>query len=307
MRRNPWTVVIVFVGLFILGGLLFAGGTCMSLLSPPEAKVGQASILYLKLDGIILDSEKFLKKLKKYRRDDHIKAVVIQVNSPGGVVGPSQEIYEEIKRTREHYKKPVIISAESLLASGAYYIAAGADKIVTNSGSLLGSIGVIMEFANLKDLYDWAKVQRYSIKTGPLKDTGAEYRAMTAEEKAYLQGVLDDVHTQFKQAVADGRKLPLEKVVAQADGRIFTGAKAVEMGFADKVGTLGDAIRMAGEMTGLGDDPEVFEAPKDRPNFFEMFEELNEESSLKENIQEALALKLIGQPLLLYQAAWGGR
>ncbi|HEX4922715.1 MAG TPA: signal peptide peptidase SppA [Bdellovibrionales bacterium] len=291
-----------------MGGLLFAGGACLTMFSPPKAHVSEASILYLKLDGIITESDKLLKQLKEYRRDENIKAVILHVNSPGGVVGPSQEIYEEIKRTREHWKKPVIVSAESLMASGAYYIAVGADKIVTNAGTLVGSIGVIMDFANLKELYQWAKIERYSIKTGPFKDTGAEYRAMSPEERAYLQKMLDEVHMQFKKAVAEGRNLPMEKVVEQSDGRIFTGEQAVAMGFADKVGTLGDAVRLAGEMTGLGEDPEVFQPPKERPGLFEIYESFSgEESIFKSTLNEALALKLNGQPLLLYPGARGLR
>jgi protease IV len=298
-------MVFGLVGLFFMGGLLFMGGACVNLLNPPDAHVEKASILYLKLDGIILDSDKFLQKLKKYRRDDKVKAIVIQINSPGGVVGPSQEIYQEVLRTREFHKKPVVVAAEGLLASGAYYIAAAADKIVTNPGSLIGSIGVIMEFVNIKDLYAWAKVERYSIKTGPFKDIGAEYRNMRPEERELLQGTINEVWDQFKKAVSDGRHLDIEKVEKYADGRIFTGAKAVELGFADQLGTLGDAIRTAGQMVGLGDDPDVFEPPRDRPTFMEFFEEINEKSSLKNSLSDTLALKLIGQPLFLYPAAWG--
>ncbi|MEQ1876904.1 MAG: signal peptide peptidase SppA [Bdellovibrionia bacterium] len=280
-------------------------GAMIGALNPADPDVTKASVLHLKLEGVIFESGDFLKKLKKYREDDQVKAIVIQINSPGGVVGPSQEIYEEVKRTRVKYKKPVVISAESLLASGAYYIAAGADKIVTNPGSLLGSIGVIMEFANLKDLYQWAKIERFSLKTGAFKDTGAEYRAMRPEEKEYMQSTLNEVWEQFKKAVSEGRNLPLEKVEPYADGRIFTGAKAVELGFADKVGTLDDAILVAAELAGLGDDPEVFEPPKERPSVLEFLGQISEESSFKRTLDDVWPLKLLGQPLFLYPGVRG--
>src|SRR5690606_7819038 len=139
----------------------------------------------------------------KYREEDHIKAVVVQVNSPGGVVGPSQEIYSEIVRTREEYKKPVVFSCLGLAASGAYYAAAGADKFVVNPGCMVGSIGVIMQFANLEKLLSWAKIERYALKTGAFKDTGAEYRPMGAEERAMLEDLLNSVLGQFKKAIVD--------------------------------------------------------------------------------------------------------
>lgn len=306
MRRSPWSIILTLIGLFFLGGLIFSAGMMAAMISPPEAHVPKPSVLHLKLSGVILDSNHFLEDLKDFRDDDNVKAIVVQIDSPGGVVGPSQEIYEEIKRTRTKYKKPVVVSAESLLASGAYYIAAGADKIITNPGSLIGSIGVIMDFASLKDLYQWAKIERFSIKTGQYKDTGAEYRTMRADEKEYLQATLNEVWMQFKKAVSEGRNLPLEKVEPYADGRIFTGAKAVELGFADQVGTLEDAIVLAGQLGGLKDEePEVFEPPKKRPSFFEYLSSMNEESSIRKTLQTVLPTELMGKPLYLYPGARG--
>src|SRR5690606_11268816 len=143
----------------------------------------------------------------------------------------------ELKRTKEEFGKPIVASCNSLAASGAFYAAMGADKIIVNPGTLVGSIGVIIEFANLEKLYDWAKIERYALKTGPYKDAGAEYRKLTDAERALFQGTLDEVLSQFVGAIASGRKMDEDRVRKFADGRIFTGQWAVDEGFADKVGT----------------------------------------------------------------------
>jgi protease-4 len=234
-----------------------------------------------------------------------VKGVLIQINSPGGVVGPSQEIYAEIKKTRDVYKKPVVVSGSGLVASGAFYAAMGADKIVTNPGTLMGSIGVIMEFANLSKLYDWAKIQRYAIKTGAYKDTGSEYREMREDEKKLLNVLMQDVLLQFKTAISQGRNMPMDKVNQYADGRIFTGREAVELGFADQVGTLSDAIEIVGELSGLGKRPEVFEAPKERESLLNILME-GAETRLNLNPVESIksSLKLMGQPLFILPGVW---
>src|SRR4029077_13140783 len=146
--------------------------------------------------------------------DSDVKAIVLRLNSPGGAVAPSQEIYQAVK----NYKKPIVASMSSVAASGAYYVACGAKKVYANPGTITGSIGVIMEFANLEKLYEWAKIKRFSIKTGRFKDVGAEYREMTADERALLQNMVDDVLSQFTLAVSEGRNIPLETVKEIADG-----------------------------------------------------------------------------------------
>ncbi len=257
-----------------------------------------------------MESKPFLKKLKKYREDKNIRAVVVRVNSPGGAVGPSQEIYEEIKLTREKFQKPVVMSVESMAASGAYYIAAGADHIVTQPGSLIGSIGVIMEFINLRDLYSWAKVERYSVKTGAFKDIGAEYRPMRPDEKELLQQLVDDVLGQFKKAVTDGRKMKPGSIDAIADGRIFTGRLAKELGLVDQLGSFEDAVKKAGELAQLGDDPEVYEVPRTPRNIFEYLEDVGTEDDAEGSakiaqkvVEDLLQLKSTGQPLMIYSGA----
>jgi protease-4 len=295
--------VIVVVGFVIC--LIVLGSSLSSLVKHDEKVEGNA-ILKLELDGVIMDGKTFLKDLKKYREVPEIKGVLVHINSPGGVVGPSQEIYSELMRTKEVYKKPVVVSGAGLVASGAFYAAMAADKIVTNPGTLIGSIGVIMEFANLEKLYDWAKIQRFVIKTGAYKDTGAEYRGMREDEKKLLQGLMDDVLLQFKKAIAEGRKMPLEKVSQYADGRIFTGEQAVQLGFADQVGTLTDAEEVIGEMTNLGKKPEIFEPPQEYDSFLQYVMSNHEDSKTEVQAFKLMTnqLKTMGQPLFMMKGTF---
>jgi protease-4 len=320
MRRSPFLVILFLI--FVFGSLFvfFSGTSAISLFGGSEENVkvsAKNSILLIDLEGIILDSKKFVKNLKKYRKDNKIKAVVININSPGGVVGPSQEIYAEIKKIRDEFKKPVVAVSTNLLASGAYYSAVAADKIVVAPGSMVGSIGVIMEFANLEKLYDWAKISRFTITTGKYKDSGSEYRAMRDDERKIFQDLIDDVYTQFVVAVSEGRNLKEEEVKAYADGRVFTGAQAVKLGFADKVGTTDDAINLAAEMAHLGKDFEVFEIPKNKNSLFELLSMEDEASSLFkgktsaaleksfENIfSKAVKADLLNQPLFILPGFW---
>src|SRR5271166_2421404 len=231
-------VVVVFLGSLLIG----VGGLIAALRSPAE-NVEKPSILALDLDGIIVDTRDIVESLRKYRTEDRIKGVLLRINSPGGVVGPSQELWAELKRTLEEFKKPVVAFCSAVAASGAYYAAVGADKIVTTPGCLIGSIGALMEFVNLAKLYDWAKIDRYAITTGKFKDAGAEYQPLTSEQRALFQDLLNDVLAQFKAAIVEGRNMKPEVLDQYADGRVFTGSQAVKLGFADSVGTWDDARR----------------------------------------------------------------
>jgi protease-4 len=305
MKRNPWAVIAAFSGLFLFLVVVAVGAAMYTAFGERMPSVSANSVLVLDVRGIILDSKPFLKKLQKYRDDHDIKAVVVRLDSPGGVVGPSQEIYEELKRTRE-MGKPVVASMGSLAASGAYYIAVGADKIVTNPGTITGSIGVIMEFANLGRLYDWAKVERYVVKSGAFKDMGSEFRAMTPAERQLLQGMMDNVHMQFKQAVAEGRHLKLAQVEKLADGRIFSGEQAVKMGLADSLGSLSDAIDEAGKLAGIKGKPEIFSPPPPRRRLLDMIMEKDEEesSSIERSVRHILGVDLVGKPLYIWPGGW---
>ena len=272
--KNFWKLSFLLTFLSIAIGIFLSYGALQSLISNSNTKTlsDDSSVLVLNLEGVIMRSNKFLKTLRDYIDKDNVKAVVIRVNSPGGAVGPSQAIYRELIKIREEFKKPIIMSLEAIATSGAYYISAGADQIVTQAGTLMGSIGVIINFANLEELYKWAKIKRYAIKTGKYKDVGADYRSMSTDERAYLQGVLYEVLEQFKNDVVKGRNLDPKLVDQNADGRIFTGEKAVELGFADRIGNFSDAIELAEELTGE-ESLKIFN-PKDRSSFFRWFEDI---------------------------------
>ncbi|HMN67223.1 MAG TPA: signal peptide peptidase SppA [Bdellovibrionales bacterium] len=297
MKRVVQILFILILVLFI-GGLLAGVGGMVALFDPPERKIGKDSILALDLNGVITDGETFLELLRKYRKEKHVKAVLIRINSPGGVVGPSQEIHDEIKRTREEFKKPVYVFCSALAASGAYYAAVAADKIYTTPGCMMGSIGVLMEFVNLERLYDWAKVQRYALTTGKFKNAGAEYKPLTEEQKALFQEMIDDVLQQFKDAIIAGRKMKPEFLDQYADGRIFTGAKAVKLGFADAVGSWDDARKELGELVGMGADAKVFKAKKKR-TLMDYLEDDGPESKMVEFGEKLIGAKLSGRPLYL--------
>jgi protease-4 len=281
-------------------------GAMGNLVQKPQEVVAENSILLLDLEGVILDGKKFLKDLRNYSTKDNIKGVLIRVNSPGGVVGPSQEIYQEIKRIKEDLGKPVYISASGLMASGAFYAAMGASKIYANKGSLLGSIGVIMNFANMEDLYSWAKIKRFNLTTGKFKDTGADFRAMRPEEKQYLEALLEESLNQFVNDIADGRKnLAIDKIRALADGRVFTGSFAKSYGFIDEVGTMQEAANELGEELGLGKNPKLFVPKKSPEEFFAMLSEAANQLNPATKIESRLGMELVGRPLYLFPQAAG--
>lgn len=292
-------VMVVFIGSLLagVGGILTLFGGDM------EERVTKASILSLELDNVIIDGKDFLELLRKHRKDDRIKGVLIRINSPGGVVGPSQEIHDEIKRTREEFKKPVIAYCSAVAASGAYYAAVAADKIFTTAGCMMGSIGVLMEFVNLEKLYDWAKIQRYALTTGKFKDAGAEYKPLTPEQRGLFQELLDDVLAQFKGAIVEGRKMKPEFLDQYADGRVFTGQQAVKLGFADQVGSWDDARKHLGELTGLGPDVEVFKARK-RKGFLDFLEDASTEAKISEVADKLLHSNLNARPLFILPGAF---
>lgn len=313
---------------FIIGLLiLFTIGFFMSLnsgmMEEGATKItSDKTVLQMDMSGVILNGKKFLKNFKKYAYDPRVKAVVININSPGGAVGPSQELYAEIKRFRDTQKKPVVCVSTGVIASGAYYTAAGCDKIVVAPGAMVGSIGVIMEFANLQGLYDWAKVSRYSIKSGQFKDSGAEYRPMRDDEKKLFQNMIDEVYAQFRSTVAKERKLSDEVLTEYADGRVFTGATAVKVGFADKEGFLLDGIELAAELANLGNSYELFEVPKKKMSIFDIGsgnedDDLNSLSeyaktlvganisqNIDATIKHILRSDFLNQPMLLMPGFW---
>jgi len=212
-------------------------------------------VAVVRIEGPIIDSKNTVDEIKDYIKDPSIKALVLRVDSPGGAVAPSQEIYEEVKKASS--KKKIVVSMGSVAASGGYYVSAPADRIIANPGTLTGSIGVIMEVPNLEGLMNKIGVRTEVIKSGRHKDIASAFRKMGKEERIILQGVLDDVHEQFIKAVSEGRDMPLEDVKELADGRIFTGKQALDIGLVDELGNLEDAVNVAAKLVGIKGEPEV--------------------------------------------------
>ncbi len=219
--------------------------------------------------GVIADSRQIISQLHDFQDDDSIKAIVLRVDSPGGGVGPSQEIHDEVKLVDA--EKPVVVSMGSVAASGGYYIAAPAREIVANPGTITGSIGVIMEFTNFQDLLDKIGLSSQVIKSGQHKDIGSPTRPMTNTERALLQSLIDDVHSQFVASVSIGRELDETIVRSLADGRIFTGRQAMAMGLVDTMGNLDVAIRRAAELGGIEGEPKVVYPESEKPRFIDLF------------------------------------
>ena len=215
-------------------------------------------VAVVEVEGIILEVDDLVRDLKSYRENPSVRAVVVRVNSPGGVVGPTQEVHQALLKLREA-GKPVVASLSSIAASGGYYIAVAADRVYANPGTLTGSIGVIMQFPNVDGLLKKVGVDYVVVKAGQYKDLGNFARPMRAEERQVLQALLDDVHGQFIDAVATGRKLSREDVVRFADGRIFSGVQAKSMAMVDELGGLDDAINAAAKLAGLKIPPRVLQ------------------------------------------------
>jgi len=217
---------------------------------------GREKIALVEISGQIFDSREVVRQLSKYRRDDDIKAILLRIDSPGGAVAPSQEIYDEVLRVRADNKK-IYASMGSLAASGGYYIAVAADRVFANPGTLTGSIGVIMAFGNAEKLMEKIGLEPQVVKSGKYKDVGSPARKMTAKERAYLQHVVDDVHQQFIDAVAKGRSMSTNEARKLADGRVFTGRQALELKMVDEMGGLEDVIVKLGEAVGIEGRPKV--------------------------------------------------
>ena len=262
LGRHPLLVGLAVVLLFlvILIALLAVG---LSQSGRPERFSLGDKIAVVKLEGVILDSQETMEQLRRYRRNRSVKAVVLRVDSPGGAVGPSQEIFRQVQRLVQ--EKTVVASFGAVAASGAYYAACPATKIMANPGTLTGSIGVVMEITNVEGLMQWIRIRHQVIKSGKFKDVGSPFREMTPAERAFLQGFVDDVHAQFEEAVAQGRHLDSAAVHKLADGRIFTGRQAKELGLVDEIGNLEDAIRLAADLVGIKGEPEVIWPERPRP------------------------------------------
>ena len=243
--------------LFFLVLILFALIGILSLASEwiPEQRA-QNRIGVIDVTGIISGSQHIVNQLKKFRQDKRIRGIVLRIDSPGGSVGPSQEIYDEVLKTRES-GKTIYASMGAMAASGGYYIASAAEKIFANPGTLTGSIGVIMAFTNAKGLMEKIGLQPKIIKAGKYKDIGSPARDMTKKERNLLQSVVDDVHQQFIEAIASGRGISIEEVTTIADGRIFTGRQAHALNLVDELGGLQATIDQLSDKVGIIGSPKI--------------------------------------------------
>ena len=267
--RGVLKTTLAAIGAFFLA-IIFISLVIALLTREASVQFGD-KVAVVEVEGIITDPTSVNDELRYYGERDDVKAVIIRINSPGGGVGPSQEIHSEIKRLRE--TKKVVASMGAVAASGGYYIAAAADKIVANPGTITGSIGVIIEFVNVEDLLKKIGLKGYTIKSGRFKDIGSPIKEMEPEEKELLQEVVNDVYGQFVEAVSSGRNIPREEVEKIADGRILSGAQAKKAGLVDSLGTLQDAITIGASLAGIKGKPVVIYPERRRGIWRVLFED----------------------------------
>jgi protease-4 len=239
------------------------------------------------LEGVIITPKIVVDQLKKFGDDDSIKAIILHVNSPGGGVAASEEIYREVKRIRDDKKKRIVASIESVGASGAYYVSSATNKIYADKGSIVGSIGVIAEWVNYGDLLHWAKLKDITMKAGEFKDTGSPTRDMTPAEKEYLQSLIDNMHGQFIQAVADGRKTKFDDIKAIANGKVWTGEQALSMKLIDQVGDFQAAVDDTAKAVGIKGEPVLVHPERDRKTVLDvLFGDVSEWLPTREKLLE---------------------
>ncbi len=295
MKKRPFLMasltiagVFIFFLLVVFTSGIFRTGSVIASISD---KIG-----ILEVEGPIADSTLLLAQIKEFRDQDNIKAVVARIDSPGGGVAPSQEIYAELKLLAA--EKPLIVSMGSVAASGGYYLAVAAERIFANPGTITGSIGVIMSFPNYQELLGKVGVQEEVVKSGRFKDTGSATRPFTAADRTLLQELIDDVHQQFVEAVSDGRQMPIDRLQPFVDGRIFTGRHAKEIGLIDELGTLNDAIKYAAKVAGIDEDSDLVYPEPEKINWVEKY--------LQGFVSRHLGINLTGKRIIGPQYFWDG-
>jgi protease-4 len=266
LRRHPYLFFLMILAGLGTVSMVSLAMVVMSV-SGLAMEDGGDKVGVIEIVGAIVESQTIIDDLKAFREDDSVKAIVVRIDSPGGGVGPSQEIYREIRKTVA--EKKVIVSMGSVAASGGYYVAAAGDGIIANPGTITGSIGVIMGYTNFETLMQKIGLTPIVIKSGEYKDLGSPARPMTAKEKSLLEEVTRTIHRQFVGDIAVGRAMAPDKVAAIADGRIFTGEDAQKLGLVDRLGNFGDAVQWAGELGGIEGDVDTLYPEKERPSFLE--------------------------------------
>jgi len=265
---------VALVAIGVGGGILvlFLGTiwVLMAMVSEDGLPTGGAKVAVVEIEGIIVDGSTAVRELREHAENPSIKAVVLRVNSPGGVVAPTQEIFAAIQRARKA-GKPVVATLGAVAASGGYYVAAAADRIYANPGTLTGSIGVVMQMANLEGLLKKVGVEYVVVKAGAYKDVGSFARTMSPEERKMLQALLDDVYSQFVDAVAEGRGLERKDVLAFAEGRIYSGQQALTLKMVDELGGFEDAVEAAGKLANIPGRPKLV-YPRKKFSFKDLLE-----------------------------------
>ncbi|MFQ6002969.1 MAG: signal peptide peptidase SppA [Candidatus Zixiibacteriota bacterium] len=269
-KKSDLIIGIIILGSFLIFVLLMIVAFMGILGESGFSVTGMGKrVAIIDLHGVITNSADVIRQLKKYTNDSSVPAIVVHIESPGGGAAPSQEIYEEMKKAREKGKK-IVASMGSVGASGGYYVACAADTIVANPATLTGSIGVIFQFPVAEELFKKIGLRFEVVKSGEFKDVGSFNRRMTKEEKELLQSVIDDTYDQFVEVLAENRNLSEEEVFKVADGSIFTGRQAKELGLIDELGNLEDAIKIAGEMAGIEGPPKTIKERKRKITFFDL-------------------------------------
>ena len=268
-KKRDWIIGVLILCSIIFVALIFVVGFLGISTQETSLGISGKKVGLIELNGVILDSRSMVRKLERMRDSDGISSIVLRIDSPGGGVAASQEIYEAVKSVRES-GKPIVISMGSVAASGGYYIACGADSIIANPGTTTGSIGVILEVPNFTGLLQKIGVEFNVIKSGTFKDTGSPYREMNQKERGYLQNYVNDAFDQFVGVVVENRNLEKEEVLTLADGRIFTGKQALENNLIDNLGDYRDAIRIAADMAGIKGKPKTYQFPQKKYTIFDI-------------------------------------
>ena len=273
MNSKSW--ILIFVIAVVIAGvasflILMSFG---ALLPDRQALAFGEKVGVIEIEGTMITGTTAVNEIRQFAKDDGIRAIVLRIESPGGVVAAAQEIYDELNKVRRQ-GKPIVASMGGIAASGGYYIACGADSIVANAGTLTGSIGVIMRLPNAEELLKKIGLRYEVIKTGKYKDTGSMSRPMTPEERALLQEMLDDVHDQFVTVVSVERNIDKDAVMEFADSRVMSGRQALEMGLVDRLGGFRDAVLLAAELADIDDEPVIVRPRRKAISLWDLLEDL---------------------------------
>ncbi len=292
-RRHPYLFFILVISSVFSAAILGISTLIFLGTRGSDFNIGE-KVAVVEISGIITDAKDIVQDIKWFREDNSVKAIILRIDSPGGVVGPSQEIFREVRKTVG--VKKIIASMGSIAASGGYYIAAGTDGIMASPGTITGSIGVIIGFTNFEEILRKIGLYPVVVKSGEYKDMGSPVRKMTEKEKKVLQYFVDQTHRQFVDAVSEGRRMNRNKVKALADGRIFTGEEAKARGLVDRMGNLEDAIEWAGRMGGIKGKVSAIYSKKAEISFMEYFMETAMKKLVNSSVNPGLYVGYIMKP-----------